>query len=551
MVTVMVFQALLDFINISAFIPLLGIIANPDFVSQFSWLPFDLALVSHKRLIFVLASGILCLAVIKHIIVALITQSKATYAYSVAHDVSVRILKEQFSKDYENFTHSSHSTEMNRMAYLPVAFANNIILALTTLISEGLIGLLIVLSIALFDYKLLLSLLLVLIPVGYSYVRGRKQINRVSDELKNRHPGLIKSVITPLEAWLEIKTSQAERFFELQFEKSQKELMKVFAAESSIQTNVARMTELFAGMIICFIIFWTLFVEVRYEQTLLLLAVYVGASFRLLPSINRILNSLVQIRSHQYVLSELQPRNDLKVSKADINAIPFQDRIVLEGISFSFSNRPSLFQNLNLEIRKGEKVAIVGKSGSGKSSLLLILLGILKATEGKIRLDSTAIAEGNRANYQCLFSYVSQNPYLFDGTIRQNVAFGLGTEKIDQERVKQALEQVDLADFVAQLPEKENTHIYEKGVTLSGGQRQRIALARAIYSNREILILDEVTNQLDQQTEAKVIESLQRITAENKTIIMVTHHPKLLPLFDLVLKLEDGKLSEVNLSASK
>jgi ABC-type bacteriocin/lantibiotic exporter with double-glycine peptidase domain len=311
------------------------------------------------------------------------------------------------------------------------------------------------------------------------------------------------------------------------------------------------MTELFAGMIICFIIFWTLFVEVRYEQTLLLLAVYVGASFRLLPSINRILNSLVQIRSHQYVLSELQPRNDLKVSKADINAIPFQDRIVLEGISFSFSNRPSLFQNLNLEIRKGEKVAIVGKSGSGKSSLLLILLGILKATEGKIRLDSTAIAEGNRANYQCLFSYVSQNPYLFDGTIRQNVAFGLGTEKIDQERVKQALEQVDLADFVAQLPEKENTHIYEKGVTLSGGQRQRIALARAIYSNREILILDEVTNQLDQQTEAKVIESLQRITAENKTIIMVTHHPKLLPLFDLVLKLEDGKLSEVNLSASK
>jgi ABC-type bacteriocin/lantibiotic exporter with double-glycine peptidase domain len=547
MVTVMVFQALLDFINISAFIPLLGIIANPDFVSQFSWLPFDLALVSHKRLIFVLASGILCLAVIKHIIVALITQSKATYAYSVAHDVSVRILKEQFSKDYENFTHSSHSTEMNRMAYLPVAFANNIILALTTLISEGLIGLLIVLSIALFDYKLLLSLLLVLIPVGYSYVRGRKQINRVSDELKNRHPGLIKSVITPLEAWLEIKTSQAERFFELQFEKSQKELMKVFAAESSIQTNVARMTELFAGMIICFIIFWTLFVEVRYEQTLLLLAVYVGASFRLLPSINRILNSLVQIRSHQYVLSELQPRNDLKVSKADINAIPFQDRIVLEGISFSFSNRPSLFQNLNLEIRKGEKVAIVGKSGSGKSSLLLILLGILKATEGKIRLDSTAIAEGNRANYQCLFSYVSQNPYLFDGTIRQNVAFGLGTEKIDQERVKQALEQVDLADFVAQLPEKENTHIYEKGVTLSGGQRQRIALARAIYSNREILILDEVTNQLDQQTEAKVIESLQRITAENKTIIMVTHHPKLLPLFDRVLKLEDGKLIEVNL----
>ncbi len=275
----MIIQALLDFINIGIFIPLLTLIVKPEFVSSLSWFPFALTNISVPYLIPVFTICILCFAVTKHIIVSRITRIKTSYAYQVAHDISKRILKEQLSIDYENFTRSNYSDEINRTAYLPVAFSNNIVIALTTLISEGFIALLIVLSIGLFNYQLLISLFIVLIPIGFSYVHGRKQIKTISEELKKRHPALLKSSGTPLAGWLEIKTGQVEKFFQNQFEKMHAELMRVFAAESSIQTSAVRMTELFASIIICFIIFWTLFIKTEREQTILLLAVYAGGKF--------------------------------------------------------------------------------------------------------------------------------------------------------------------------------------------------------------------------------------------------------------------------------
>jgi len=549
-IVLMIIQALLDFINIGIFIPLLTLIVKPQFVSSLSWLPLVLKNISLPYLILVFTICILCFVVTKHIIVSHITRIKASYGYQVAHDISKRILKEQLSMDYENFTRSNYSDEINRTTYLPVAFSSDIVIAITTLISEGFIALLIVLSIGLFNYQLLTSLFIVMIPIGFSYVHGRKQLKTISEELKKRHPTLLKSSGIPLEGWLEIKTGQVEKFFQNQFEKIHAELMRVFAAESSVQASVVRMTELSASIIICFIIFWTLFIKAEREQTILLLAVYAGASFRLLPSINRILNSLVLIKSHQYVLAELQPKNHDTISFSG-NATSFQDRISLQQIAFSFANRQPVLKNLSLEIKKGEKIAIVGKSGCGKSSLLLVILGILKPTSGKIQFDNKDIERDNLSDYQSSFSYVSQNPFLYDGTILQNVAFGIEPQEINEERVWKALHEVDLADFVAQLPKKENTQIHEKGTTLSGGQRQRIALARAIYSDREVLILDEVTNQLDQDTEAKVIESLHRIATYQKTILMVTHHPKLLSFFDYVLKLENGELTKVSPLESK
>jgi ABC-type bacteriocin/lantibiotic exporter with double-glycine peptidase domain len=542
----MVLQALLDFVNLGLYIPLLAMIAKPEIVTSFNRvLPEELQL-SFKWKIFLFASVILIFSVLKHFIVVQITQAKTKFAYGVAQLISLRVLNEQLSMSYQDFVKVDFGKEMDRMAHLPVAFATNILLALATLISEGLIALMIIVSVAIYNYQLLISLLVILIPVSYSYILGRKRIKRISNDLKANHPDLLKSSLAPLEGWLEIKTAQAESFFKTRFYNIQKKLMTVFAEENTIQTNVVRLTELFAAVIICFIIFWALIFETNYQQIIMLLAVYVGASFRLLPSINRILNALVQVKSHHFMIDELRVKDidRVKIDSQNSILISLKNQIVLTDISFSYEGRETLFRNLKFDIKRGEKVAIVGKSGCGKSTFLLILIGMLKAN-GKIFFDGSEISGHDLNSYQRLFSYIQQSPYIFNGTIEQNIAFGLGSDEINNTRMWRAIEQASLTEFLKQLPDQEQTMIHEKGIALSGGQRQRIALARALYSDREILVFDEVTNQLDQETEQSIIKSLREIASQNKTFIMVTHHPSLLSLFDRVLKLENGKLTPV------
>ena len=286
----------------------------------------------------------------------------------------------------------------------------------------------------------------------------------------------------------------------------------------------------------------------EYQNTLLLLAIYVGASFRLLPSINRILNALLQIKGHEFLLDELKsaeaPQGFVGNSN-NITKMYFEESILLDNISFSYPGREPLFNGIQLKIKKGEKVALIGKSGDGKTSLLLILLGILRASSGKVVVDNKELADNTNPQYGSLFSYISQQPYILDASIKENVAFGIQAVEIDLNRLYEALHQAELFTLVDGLPERIETQIGEKGIRLSGGQRQRLAIARALYTNREILVLDEVTNQLDKETEAEIIKTLQKIAQQNKTILMVTHHRELLPLFDRVLKLENGKLADV------
>jgi ABC-type bacteriocin/lantibiotic exporter with double-glycine peptidase domain len=348
-----------------------------------------------------------------------------------------------------------------------------------------------------------------------------------------------------MEGWMEIKTGLKEKYFVDRFKKTSSELADTFATDHTLQILASRLTDLFATIIICVIVFWSVYFQTNYQQTLILLAVYVGASFRLLPSINRILNSLIQIKSHEHLLTNLKMKDSVKsIPSEDQAQSNFQNEISLESVSFSYPQRSILFEELSFRIKKGEKIAITGRSGGGKTSLLLLLLGILRPSKGKISIDDRLVTD--LRNYQSLFSYVSQSPYVLDASIKENVAFGISSERIDREKVLRSLKQVDLQEFVEHLPLQEDTQLGERGILLSGGQRQRLALARALYADREVLILDEVTNQLDRETEEEVIQSLQKIVQMNRTLIMVTHHQQLLSIFDRIVKLENGKLVELS-----
>ena len=544
----MILQAFLDFLNITAFFPLLALISKPDAFTTLSWLQPYIANYSHSELILLLTAGILIFTTLKSLIVWKITVTNSNFVYDVAHDISLRVIASQLRSGYLQYIQSDFSKEISRASNLPLAFANNIIISLTTLVSEGIVSMLIVIGIAFVNFKLVLSLLFILIPLGLIYMLNRKKIKKISDEIKVKYPESIKYALQTTEAWSEIKTNQKETYFFNRFKNVSHKLAKVFSSDHTTQVFSSRLIELFTTLITCSIIFWSVISQQEYQNTLLLLAIYVGASFRLLPSINRILNALLQIKGHEFLLDELKsaeaPQGFVGNSN-NITKMYFEESILLDNISFSYPGREPLFNGIQLKIKKGEKVALIGKSGDGKTSLLLILLGILRASSGKVVVDNEELADNTNPQYGSLFSYISQQPYILDASIKENVAFGIQADEIDLNRLYEALHQAELFTLVESLPERIETQIGEKGIRLSGGQRQRLAIARALYTNREILVLDEVTNQLDKETEAEIIKTLQKIAQQNKTILMVTHHRELLPLFDRVLKLENGKLADV------
>ncbi len=353
-----------------------------------------------------------------------------------------------------------------------------------------------------------------------------------------------------LEGLVDIKAFGKEIFFKKRFNETSRSLAKTFVRDHVNQTGPTRLTETIAAFIICAIIAYSALIKQNNQQTFLLLGIYAGASFRIIPSINRILNALMQIKSHEYIFKELEVLANFQPveNQEEVTPLAFGRTIELKNISFQYPEGASVLNNASFTIHKGEKIALVGKSGAGKTTILLILLKFLKANSGKIILDGAEMREDIIVEWKSIFCYVSQNPYILDGSIAENIAFGLLEGKINFEKIRRLIKDLDLEEMISQLPDGLSTQIGEKGIKLSGGQRQRIAIARALYVDAEVLLFDEITNQLDAHTEKEIINTLIKVAHQQKTILMITHHEHLLNEFDRILSLENGKIIETTLA---
>jgi ABC-type multidrug transport system fused ATPase/permease subunit len=221
---------------------------------------------------------------------------------------------------------------------------------------------------------------------------------------------------------------------------------------------------------------------------------------------------------------------------------PGQLLIALHRVSFRYHpTSPEVLRSIDLEIPRGMRVGIVGTTGSGKSTLIDIIMGLLPPSRGRVDVEGQPLTPQNLRSWQARIAHVPQAIYLTDATIAQNVALGSGTERIDWPRLEEAIRQAQLADFIDTLPEGLQTRVGERGVRLSGGQRQRIGLARALYKKADILVLDEATSALDSPTEQRVIASLESL-AEAKTIFMVAHRLSTIQNSDRILVLDHGQI---------
>jgi ABC-type bacteriocin/lantibiotic exporter with double-glycine peptidase domain len=222
-------------------------------------------------------------------------------------------------------------------------------------------------------------------------------------------------------------------------------------------------------------------------------------------------------------------------------ALPFDRAIVLDGVGYAYAQaRGRALHGVSLEIPKGARIGIAGKTGSGKSTLMDLTIGLLEPTEGEIRIDGVTLTGENRAAWQKNIAHVPQAIFLADASVAENIAFGVKFEEIDRERVRRAAEQAELAEVIAKLPSGYDTRVGERGIQLSGGQRQRIGIARALYKQASVLVFDEATSALDTETESAVMAAIERLDRD-LTILIIAHRLSTLEGCDRVVRLEGGR----------
>jgi len=292
-------------------------------------------------------------------------------------------------------------------------------------------------------------------------------------------------------------------------------------------------------------------IDLTSEQILPIISLLAVCSIRLIPAFNLIISSLSTRRfatASLKIISNALKNTPIEkkfqknnVLKKNIKKNFFIDKIILDNVTFVHENsNTKILEQVSLEVKKGQSVGIIGKSGAGKSTLIDLILGLIKPVAGKIYIDSEEL-ENNIQSWQKLIGYVPQDIYLLDDTIKNNIGFGLDSKDINQENLLKSIKLAKLNDFINSLPEKENTIVGNRGVKVSGGQKQRIGLARALYNNPKVLVLDEATSSLDFENERKIMEEVYA-ASKDCTLFIITHRHSSVFNCDIVYLIDKGRI---------
>ena len=281
-------------------------------------------------------------------------------------------------------------------------------------------------------------------------------------------------------------------------------------------------------------------------QALPVLGAIALGGLRLLPLVQQAFSSWATMAANRSVIGQVLELLRLPVADEHAQAeapspLPFHCAIALDGVGFSYAGRPQpAVAEASLVMARGSRLALVGKTGSGKSTLADLVMGLLDPDEGRITVDGVALTAANRRAWQANIAHVPQAIFLADASIARNIAFSVHEDAIDLERVRHAVDVAELSEFVASLPNGLETMVGERGVRLSGGQRQRLGIARAIYKNAPLLVLDEATNALDGDTEARILRNL--MSEPDRAILIIAHRQSTVAGCDQILRLDNGRI---------
>ena len=551
----MLILAFFEMLGVVSIMPFMAVLTSPDLIqtnpilNNFFYLSKKFGVETNNQFLFVLGVSVFLLLMFSISFKALTNYAALRFTFMRQFSLGKRLIERYLHQPYSWFL-NRHSADLGKNIISEVShIVNQVLNPLLNLIQNIFITLAILIILILVNLNIAIKVGLTLgFAYGIIYFFTRRLVFKIGNERLKASESLFISVIEAFGAIKEVKLAGLEKNFISRYSIPAKKL-----AESQALLGLLSNLPRFALEVIAFggIILVTLFFIAQSESgnindMIPIMALYVFAGYRLMPALQAIYRSVAQIRYAKPSLDNLY--NDLKNSKSTIpasdeNRLEFKKNITLKNIFYQYPNSKKIVLNdLNLKISASSRIGIVGATGSGKTTIVDIILGLLEFQKGRFEVDSKLIGKNNMRSWQNSIGYIPQNIFLTDDTVLANIAFGIEKNKVNLKSAENAAKIASLHEFIVnELPEKYQTYIGEKGIRLSGGQRQRIGIARALYRNPKLLILDEATSSLDSLTEQAVMDAVYNID-KGLTIIMIAHRLSTVKNCDSIVIIENGEI---------
>ncbi len=552
LLVLMLIGAILEVGSIGIVVPVVSMVMDENSIHNggsvqnlYELLPVN----SARQFTIVIMLSLIGMFVLKNIFLFIQQKFMLAFVYGNQFSTSERLMKNYLRRDYEYYLNADTAVVQRNIT----SDVNNmyaLILALLQLLSEGIVFVCLVAVLFFQDPVMTVLVTVVLLAVLLIIKVVLKPImHQAGEDNQNFYSGLYKWISQTVLGIKEVKIAGKEQYFVDEYVDCGRGYVNA-VQKYSLYNNVPRLL-IETVMIICMVgyMLYLLLHGIGAESMITTISAFAVAAMRLLPSANRINNQLNTIAfSEPFFMGvsdnlqdEINGKNtDMSFATETQQKLPVKKVIELKDITYAYPNTDKLiFDHADLTIPVGSSVGIVGTSGAGKSTVVDILLGLLKPRTGHIFADGVDVMTQYRAWLKNI-GYIPQMIFMLDSTIRENVAFGVHKDAIDENRIWEVLREARLDEFVRSLPDGLDTTIGERGIRLSGGQRQRIGIARALYEDPEVLVLDEATSALDNDTEAAIMDSINRLHGR-KTLVIIAHRLQTIEKCDMIYRVENGK----------
>jgi len=546
LILLMVFTSILEVLSIGAVVPFLSILSSPDSFTNlevYNLIKRFVFVSSPDELIFPITITFISTILIAGIFRILLLFSTTRYAYSVGADISVKVFTKSLYQDYEKHLSQNSSEIINAATNKVGQVINGVLSPLMIFISSLFISIFSAMALFFIDYKLTIYTFFVFLLIYLSIILiSKKYLMKNSLCIARESTNLVKIIQEGLGGIRDIIINGNQSFYSSLYKKSDLPMRRALGNNAIINGTPRFAIEALGVSFITIISYFLSLDEKGFVHIVPTLGAVAIAAQKILPAIQQLYGAFVTIRgSEQSLIDVLEIINFNPRTYNDSSTLDFNKSIKLSNINFSYEKN-TVLDCISVDIKNGSKVGFIGETGSGKSTFLDIVMGLLKPTNGEFFIDNKKVDDSNRNQWRKHISHVPQNIYLIDGTVAQNIAFGIEDKKIDMNLVNEVAKISQLESFIKDLPNGYNTVLGERGSKISGGQRQRIGIARALYKKSSVLVLDEATSALDSKTEERVMDAIFRF-AENKTILIISHKLTTLSKCDKIFVLKNKKLT--------
>ncbi|MEQ9359221.1 ABC transporter ATP-binding protein [Coleofasciculus chthonoplastes] len=564
---VFIFTSILEAFGIGLVGPFISLASNPESIQSITvldWAYQKSGVETPQQFIPIVGFVIIIIFCIQ----ALLYFLAQTYIYRYTHQqksrLIARLLKAYLTAPYTFYLKQNTANIIKNIISETIQFTQGCLLALLLFTTNGIVVGVLMGLMALSSPLLLVMILVILVPTFLVFNKLGNRFKRWGKTQSETQREMIRTVNHGLGGLKETRVIGCESYFENKMDEQVRKYARAatLSQASNLLPNIFIKTCLIVFVILFVSLFNIFFTESGQDLTAVM-GVFAVAAVRLIPASSQFISAMGKMRTSSHALDmlyldlkEIEKRevhNGLerlngstgkglvKRGNKDRNLLSFANQIELIDVTYRYPEASELsLDQISFTIKKGESIALIGKSGAGKTTLVDVILGLLELESGDIKVDGVSIYE-NLRSWQNLVGYIPQSIFLTDDTIERNIAFGVPDNQIDQGRLHKAIQAAQLEELVEQLPDGIKTGVGERGVRLSGGQRQRIGIARAIYHEREILVLDEATAALDNETESRVTAAINAL-AGTKTLIVIAHRLSTVENCDRIYMLEKGRV---------